>query len=1143
MSAPAKTKSTTDTAARERIRTSLGESMIVEASAGTGKTSELVKRIVRVLASGAKVQGIVAVTFTHKAAGELKIRLRQELDEARTVVTDAAECSNLEDALAHLEEASIGTIHSFCAQILRERPVEAHIDPEFGELTDIEAARILDRAFDQWFQEKLNSDSPGLRRALARLAWRDSWESGPPIDQLKFAAKKLVEWRDFPAAWQRKPIDRAQIIDTLAGCVHDIVSFLQHAKRKNDNLVTALQPARVFVQWVERAEALGPRDYDVLEALLLKLQRDLKRDNRKGSGPFADAISRQEVLDRRAALLESLDLFQKAASADLAAEMRAEMQSLIDGYQDLKKRAGKLDFLDLLLLARDLVRDNQEVRGYLQQRFHYIFVDEFQDTDPLQAEILILLSADKPDETDWTNVRPVPGKLFVVGDPKQSIYKFRRADVLLYRRICDSLQLRGVTHLALTTSYRSVRNIQHFVNAAFENEMTGDLQSGQAQYYPLEEHWPAYNAQPAIIALPAPWPYGATRISKAQIDGCLPDAVAAFIEWMKQESQWQVRDPSSGERLPVEYRHICVLFRRFVNFGKDITREYVRALEARGVPHLLVGSRSFHEREEVETMRAAIAAIEWPEDELSVFATLKGALFAIPDDLLLRFRHQYKRLHPFRQLPANLDPELDPIRDALAALAELHRERNWRPIADTLNDLLERTRSHVGFALRPAGAQVLANVSRVCDLARTFEISGGLSFRGFVEEFTRQAERAESAEAPVLEEASDGIRLMTVHTAKGLEFPVVILADMTANLTAMEPDRFIDSKAGLCATRLLRCAPWELLENEASEMDREKAEGVRVAYVAATRARDVLVVPVVGDEERDGWLAPLNKAVYPRRNAWRQPKLAPGCPAFKGDRTVLDRPPEYRNEEFSVKPGLHSPLSGEHQVVWWDPCSLRLRVLEQFGLHQEDILAENPAERAAEGLRNYRAWVEQKASTLAKGGRPLFEILTPTEMLEPPPSPVTVAIESLARVAERPGGKRLGTLLHAVLRDVEFETPQQVAGLAAVHGKLLNASDDEIAAAKESVLAVLDHSLIQRARKAARMHRELPLSVRLDDGRMIEGTADLAFLEGEQWTIVDFKSDAFVSSMPARYERQLQWYVFALSRATGLKTEGVLLKI
>ena len=188
-----------------------------------------------------------------------------------------------------------------------------------------------------------------------------------------------------------------------------------------------------------------------------------------------------------------------------------------------------------------------------------------------------------------------------------------------------------------------------------------------------------------------------------------------------------------------------------------------------------------------------------------------------------------------------------------------------------MNALLEATRAHAGFVLRPGGNQILANVARVADLARTYEMTGGISFRGFVEELAAQAEKEEAAEAPVLEEDSDGVRLMTVHGAKGLEFPVVILADLTANLAAREPDQYVDGARRLSATRLLRCAPWELADHEPEESARERAEGVRVAYVAATRARDLLVVPAVGDEPfPEGWLSPLNKAIYPSRANWRQ---------------------------------------------------------------------------------------------------------------------------------------------------------------------------------------------------------------------------------------------------------------------------------
>ncbi len=234
-----------DAAARRIIRESLSESLIVEASAGTGKTTELVARIVQVLGKGlTTVDRIVAVTFTHKAAGELKIRLRQELDKARAAATDAGERERLESALKALEEAAIGTIHGFCAQILRSRPVEARVDPAFEELTDQESGRIYGRAFDQWFQRKLGESSPGLRRALARLAWREAWESGPAMEQLRQAGRKLIEWRDFPELWRREPFDREGAIRQLLAHVKELQEMTSKCRRTNDNLVISLRPAQ-----------------------------------------------------------------------------------------------------------------------------------------------------------------------------------------------------------------------------------------------------------------------------------------------------------------------------------------------------------------------------------------------------------------------------------------------------------------------------------------------------------------------------------------------------------------------------------------------------------------------------------------------------------------------------------------------------------------------------------------------------------------------------------------------------------------------------------------------------------------------------------------------------------------------------------
>jgi len=1109
-----------DQEARDRIRTSLDESLIVEASAGTGKTTELVHRIVAVLKEGrAKIQSIVAVTFTQKAAGELKLKLREELDQARH--GEPA----VEEALKYLEEASINTIHAFCAQILRERPVEAKVDPAFEELNEQESGRLYKAAFRSWLEQRLNTDSPGLRRAFARLAWRDSWDDSPPIEQLQWAGRKLVEWRDYPAAWARDPFPRDEEIRSIVTRVRELAEMSARPRRVTDNLYKGLAPVRALAGWIDGSETRA-RDYDALESRVLKLGRDLRRDLKKGSGPYGD-VAREALLARRDELLQWIDEFRKRADADFAAALREEMHGVVDEYNARKQRAGKLDFVDLLIHVRDLVRDQPEVRRYLQNRFTHLFIDEFQDTDPLQSEILMLLAADDPQESDWTRARPKPGKLFLVGDPKQSIYKFRRADMVQYRRICDDLRERGVGFVRLTTSYRSVRNIQQFVNAAFQTEMTGDVETGQADWSPLEEDRGDAAGRPSVIALPVPRPYK-SRIAKEAINKSLPDAIAAFVAWLVNDSEWEIRA-----------RDIAVLFRRRTQAGTDLTREYARALEARGVAHLLAGSKSFHRREEIETMRGALTAIEWPDDELHVFAALKGSLFAIADEVLLQYRHTHGRLHPFRR-PAEFEAAFAPVIEALGLLADLHRQRNRRPFAATVNALVEATRAHAGFVLRPGGNQILANVARLADLARSFELSGGISFRGFVEELAAQAEKEDAAEAPVLEEDSDGVRLMTVHGAKGLEFRVVILADLTANLAAREPDQFIDGAKRLSAVRLLRCAPRELADNEPREGARERAEGIRVAYVAATRARDLLVVPAIGDEPFEGWLAPLNKALYPSRPNWRKSSRAAGCPEF-GLRTVLDRPLDYdREEEFSVRPGLIQPEHGTHEVVWWDPSKLTLDVEGGVGIRQKELLSEDGGASLAE----YRAWQTDRARVLEQGAKPRLDVFLASQAVNAPEGAVAVEISAAAKPGARPGGRRFGTLVHNALRDVALDATDEAIGrMVRMNARAIGATDEESEAARAAVAVALAHPVMTAARRAERCHREYPVTLRLDGDRLIEGVIDLAFLEDGRWTVVDFKTDADSAEVRAQYQRQLQWYAFAMTEMTGMPARAVLLGV
>ncbi|HLY39552.1 MAG TPA: UvrD-helicase domain-containing protein, partial [Candidatus Binatia bacterium] len=748
-----------DQPARDRIRDDLDTTLVVEAASGTGKTTELVTRMVALLTAGrARLDQMVAVTFTDAAAGELKLRLRRAIEEARRARPGAA----LDDALRQLEEARIGTIHAFCADLLRERPVEARVDPMFAVAPREVADGLLDRAFERWFEEQLQRGGEATRRILRRRSGNEG-----PRRLLRTAARDLVERRDFDTPWRHEDgFDRDAAIDALVDEMAGLGTFAA-AGDPEDYFVRSLAAIERFVDEIRRREAIRrARDHDGLEAALIGFAREKHwrwTGFRRAQGEFPKG----ELLERRDRLRAALDDFVRRAGADLAPKLRDELWPVVEAYEDLKKRAGCLDFLDLLLRARDLLRDDTAVRAELQHRFTRVFVDEFQDTDPLQAEILLLLAASDPAEHDWRRVKPVPGKLFLVGDPKQSIYRFRRADVGLYERVKWQLRAADAAVVDLSVSFRAVPDIQELVNAAFAPRM-----HEEPRYVPLSPHRAAVASQPAVVALPVPAPYGDFKtIVDWRIEESLPDAIAGFVDWLVQKSGWTVTERERpDERVAVQPRHVCLLFRRFRKYLSDVTRPYVRALEARNLPHLLVGGTSFHVREEVEAIRNALAAIERPEDELAAFATLHGPLFALSDGALLAFRERFRRLNPFFDVPADAPAALREVGDALGVLRALHRGRNRRPIADTIGRLLEATRAPAGFAVWPTGEQALANVSRLMDLARRAERTGVTSFRAFVEWLSEQAEHGEAGDAPIVEEGTEGVRMMTVHGAKGLEF-------------------------------------------------------------------------------------------------------------------------------------------------------------------------------------------------------------------------------------------------------------------------------------------------------------------------------------------------------------------------------------
>ncbi|MBM3772395.1 MAG: ATP-dependent deoxyribonuclease subunit A [Acidimicrobiia bacterium] len=1188
-----------DQAAREAIAGDLDVTLVVEAAAGTGKTTELVNRMLRVLETGAAaIDEIVAVTFTEKAAGELKLRMREALELRRAAAADDEVRQRLEAALGRLEEAYVNTIHGFCADLLRERPVEARVDPLFAVLTEPQAVRLYDRAFRAWLQDTLREPPEGVRRALRRAAGVafGGGTLGPtgtidegPIGRLRSAGRALLETRDYPALWRRIPtFHRETEVRRLVEALHALAALSAQPLNTRDNLYQDLDAVRRLSGQIQLEQDFGNHDIDGWEARLVDLVRDKGFSRtRKGSGyKYSAKVTRTEVLSTRDALFSDLQQFKKAADADLAALLQRELKSATERYETLKFATGVLDFTDLLARARDLLRDTPAVRRHLQGKFRRIFVDEFQDTDPLQAEILLLLAAEDESISDYREAKPKPGKLFIVGDPKQSIYRFRGTDVETYWRVSRHIEQHGGRRVQLTTSFRSVPGIQRFVNAAFRGEMVADDRALQPDYVALSEGRQAHKTQPSVVALPVPRPYSdrgaGRRISPWAVERSLPHAVAAFVDWLiDPKNGWEVCDRNGidGEQwVPLQAKHVAILFRRLNSFGKDVTRPYVEAIEARGIPHLLVGGKAFHNREEVEVIRAALAAIEWPDDELSVFATLRGSLFAIEDAHLLEYKARFGAFHPFRiprelggssghelALSAEETSHLVSVADALRLLQDLHRRRNYRPVADTVSRLLTETRAHVGFILRPAGEQALANVLHVAELARQYETAGGISFRGFIEELRSATER-EAAEAPILEDSSDGVRLMTVHKAKGLEFPVVILADVTCRQSRADASRYVDANRGLCAVKLAGWAPHELHDHEAEEVARDEAEGVRLAYVAATRARDLLVVPAVGDEPFEGgWVSPLNRALYPPVAARRSAARAPACPVFKSKDTVLARPRDEPASPATVAPGLHQ-FAGEggYSVVWWDPTALALEAAPPLGVRRADLVVKDvPRHVIADGRTHYDRWRLARADARARGAVPSLKVMTVRELSDPKresgpieaPGASTIPVSIVevrdlagpdADASWSAGGATFGTLIHAVLAQAPFEaSDERLQQIADVEARLLGLPAVDAAIAARKVARVWKHELLARARRAAARgacRRETPVTLRLDDGTVMEGVVDLAFEEDARWVIVDYKTDRELTGAEPQYRRQVAAYAAAVSAATGAPASAFLVR-
>ena len=1211
-----------DLAERERIRRDHDTTLIVEAAAGTGKTTSVVSRVVEMVAADtARIGQIAAITFTEKAAGELRLRIRQGLesrieDEEKDPGAGARR-GRLEVALSQLEEASIGTIHAFCATVLRERPIEAGVDPDFQILTDADQRAFFERVFRRFVDRQLENPGPGI----ARLLRRSRNPAVSPLEVLREAGRRLLDYRPFEAAWKRRSWDAGAAVEDLVekpggSGDEEIPSLFMIEKlyrslpkdppgTRPNWLVRSMVAAADLGREIRVRDASSGRDVDWLEQALA----ELKVPGYSGRTPSGFRHARKWRDAFRARLLA----FQQESNADLAALLREDLRGLIEDYEAAKQKAGMLDFDDLLLRTQGLLRDHAEVREELGGRFRHIVVDEYQDTDPMQTEIVLLLTAPEPPGGDWRTAIPVPGSLCLVGDPKQSIYRFRRADVAHYLEVKERLLANGAAEIRLSTNFRSVPAICDFVNRVMkpvfeEAPGLGGL-ARQVDYVPLHPSREPIRESVPLAAIPlAHAPYA------RQLEEQEPKAVADFVGGLL-DSGFRVSQADKEGTRPVEPSDICLLFRRFRTYGRLVPQPYADALRDLGIPHSLAAVQTYIASAELSFLRAALTAIEFPDDELSVYATLRGPLFAIPDQdlFLFRERHPKIRLRPARARLLELDDEAAPrsgtidrttertgdrtgdrtpdrtgdrtgdrapdrmmdraIRDGLAFLYRLHRRRTHQPIAVTLQQLLGRNRAETGFAFWNAPDQVLSNLRRLAEAARAFEAGGGLSFRAFVEQLAAAAENPDAGSAHAIDEDVSGVRIMTTHTAKGLEFPVVILCDGAFQRHG-RASRVVNAERRLYACDLgAGIVPWDLIEGAPAEEAEDLAELDRLLYVSMTRARDLLAAPVAeGDFPRDSLLAPVAAALKPLLGRGGiTPRVAePGQPSAPGD----------------ARGG--KPL--------WE----LLRKDSADGAPEEGKAAEAAfLARRTRALDEGRAPSRAVASATALAAYGTALAASSTALAAPGTEGGAAEVHQLATDPGRPRGVLFGELVHRVLERIPLDAEEPaVRREAARASRELERPEELSTSVGAAVLGALGHPLLAEARRAeehGRCYRELPLlhfenaagpaagsqpsrdrfetastleveasdegaaaptpaGTRADGGDgplLVEGVADLVFQpeSGGPWTVVDFKTDSRTPDDPefaaveARYRRQVSLYARAVEQATGQPAKSVLLYV
>lgn len=1017
--------------------------VFLSAGAGTGKTAVLVERFVRAVCDrGIDVGSILVITYTRKAAGELRARIRRELRER-----------GRHDLARELDGAWIATIHGFCARLLRAYPFEAGLDPRFRELDGAQASVLAGEAFAEALDEFCAREEPERLQLLATYGTAALRRMLIGVyETLRSAGRELVL-----ELGERAPLsERVEALRDASRCL------------AADAGATELQ----------RANAAGMLDLLAGSPSPDRLL-DLSAHKVRGS-------------ERTASYEEARKVVEQSALDELAVRDRDLLQALLEGfaraYDAAKRREGVLDFEDLQLNARDLLRSNEGIREREHLRFAAIMVDEFQDTNRLQCELIDLVAEG-----------PARPELFFVGDEFQSIYGFRHADVQVFR---ERRKSEG-GGLALVRNYRSRPEVLAAVNHLFQDEFGDGFQPLAASG---EFPDPVFG-HPVELLITEKETYADTG-----------------VHWRRAEAKHiarRVRElVDEGAAMPGE---IVLLFAA----GTDADA-YEEELRKAGLPTYRATGRGYFGQQQVVDLLSYMLLLQNRYDDQALVAVLASPFVGVSNDALVLIRRSASKRPLFTGIEKGLPPELDE-RDAQLIRAFLQRyERLVRALPRVpLERLCEQIVAEHDYDLAVLtqwdGRRRYANLRKLARLARSYEELRGPNLEGFVR-FVRDQEAvgAKELEAVAEEEGSDSVRLLTIHAAKGLEFKVVVVADAGRDKRAPDSDEILALSDGRFGFKVAdpatskRRPAFDYEEVRQAREEEDRAERLRLYYVAMTRAVDRLIVSGAIDRESTADRSTPMGWVLQRLDAAEELAAADGAPLelVRADALVQVRFDRYRAEpepvEEAGEPG-QLELFAEGAV---EPLPLpaptlpELHAIPEPALHHVRRLSFTALSLFE--TCSYRYFAERVA-----GMRSLD--LAP------------VGHEGLS-------GTAIGSAVHAELEHVDLAAPALATGWEErVRAAYPRATDDEVERIRSLIEAYCTSELAVRVAALDGVAKERHFTFE-HDGVLLHGFLDTYHRAGERALVVDYKSNLLDGQEPSEivarsYELQRLVYALACFRA------------